>query len=95
MSSTLVRELKNHKLACPVSELDLVFCNSKGKPLEPDNLVKRQFLPALRRPKLRRMRFHDLRHTNVALRIEQGKNIKYIQNQDSRHNAKNRRSRKG
>jgi len=81
MSPTLVRELKKHKLACPVSELDLVFCNSKGKPLEPDNLVKRQFLPALRRAKLRRMRFHDLRHTNVALRIEQGQNIKYIQNQ--------------
>ncbi len=27
------------------------------------------------------MRFHDLRHTNVALRLEQGQNIKYIQNQ--------------
>ena len=27
------------------------------------------------------LRFHDLRHTNVALRIEQGQNIKYIQNQ--------------
>jgi integrase len=27
------------------------------------------------------VRFHDLRHTNVALRIEQGQNIKYIQNQ--------------
>ena len=27
------------------------------------------------------MRFHDLRHTNVALRLEQEQNIKYIQNQ--------------
>jgi len=40
-----------------------------------------QFLPALRRAKVRRVRFHDLRHTNVALRIEEGQNIKYIQNQ--------------
>ena len=27
------------------------------------------------------VRFHDLRHTNVALRIEQSQNIKYIQSQ--------------
>ncbi len=43
--------------------------------------MKRHFLPALRKAKLRKVRFHDLRHTNVALRIEQGQNIKYIQNQ--------------
>jgi integrase len=64
-----------------VSDLDLVFPNAKGTPLEPDLLVKRHFLPALRRAKVRRVRFHDLRHTNVALRVEQGQNIKYIQNQ--------------
>jgi len=27
------------------------------------------------------VRFHDLRHLNVALRLEQGQNIKYIQSQ--------------
>jgi hypothetical protein len=27
------------------------------------------------------VRFHGLRHENVALRLEQGQNIKYIQNQ--------------
>jgi site-specific recombinase XerD len=81
MSPILVKKLKKHTLARPVSELDLVFCSSKDKPLEPDSLVKRQFLPVLRRAKLKRIRFHDLRHTDVGLRIEQGKNIKYIQNQ--------------
>jgi hypothetical protein len=30
---------------------------------------------------LRHVSFHSLRHTNVALRIEQGQNIKYIQQQ--------------
>ena len=30
------------------------------------------FAPALRTAKLRTIRFHDLRHTNVSLRIEQG-----------------------
>ncbi len=27
------------------------------------------------------IRFHDLRHTNASLRLENGENIKYIQNQ--------------
>lgn len=82
MSPYLAMELKKHMLASPFKELDnLVFCNSEGKALDPDSLVKRQFLPALRRAKIRQVRFHDQRHTNVALRIEQGQNIKYIQHQ--------------
>jgi integrase len=81
ISPHLAKELRTHKLACPVSDRDLVFPSLKGTPLEPDSLVKRHFLPALRRAKVRRVRFHDLRHTNVALRIEQGQNIKYIQHQ--------------
>ncbi len=81
MSPTLALELKWHKLASQNSELDLVYCNSDGKFLDPDNLIKREFIPALRRAKIRKVRFHDLRHTNVALRIEQDQNIKYIQNQ--------------
>lgn len=44
-------------------------------------MIKRQYFPALKRAKIRQIRFHDLRHTNVALRIEQEQNIKYIQNQ--------------
>ena len=60
---------------------DFVFRNSEGNLLDPDSLVKRQFLSALERAGVKRVRFHDLRHTNVALRLEQGQNIKYIQNQ--------------
>ncbi|MFC2076506.1 tyrosine-type recombinase/integrase [candidate division KSB1 bacterium] len=81
MSPELVSALREHQLRCPKGDLDLIFCNSEGKPLDPANLVHRHFLPALRRSKIRKMRFHDLRHTNVALRIDQGQNIKYIQNQ--------------
>jgi integrase len=81
MSPHLAMELKKHKLASPANELDLVFCNSKGKPMEPDSLIKRHFTPALRRAKVKKVRFHDLRHTNTALRIEENQNIKYIQNQ--------------
>ncbi len=81
MSPTLVMELKKHKLACPPGDLDVVFCNSEGKPLDADNFIKREFLPTMRRAKIKQIRFHDIRHTNVALRIEQEQNIKYIQNQ--------------
>jgi integrase len=81
MTPYLATELKKHILASPNSELDLVFCNTEGNPIEPDTFIKRKFLPALRRAKIRKVRFHDLRHTNVALRIEQEQNIKYIQRQ--------------
>ena len=81
MTPTLVKELKKHKISCPISDLDLVFCNDEGKSPDPDSLVRRQFLPALRRAKIMKVRFHDLRHTNVALRIEQGQNFYYISKQ--------------
>jgi integrase len=35
----------------------------------------------LKAAKLPMIRFHDLRHTYASLLIEQGENIKYIQNQ--------------
>ena len=45
------------------------------------NMVQRYFLPALKAADLPRVRFHDLRHTNASLRLENGENIKYIQTQ--------------
>ena len=81
MTPTLVQELRQHKFSCSIEDSDFLFCNADGKPLSPDSLVRRQFLPALERAGVKRVRFHDLRHTNVALRLEQGQNIKYIQNQ--------------
>ena len=80
MTPTLSQELRKPKFSCFLKDADFVFCNAEGKPLDPDSLVKRQFLPALKRAGVKRVRFHDLRHTNVALRLEQGQNIKYIQN---------------
>ena len=40
-----------------------------------------EFLPTLARAGLRRIRFHDLRHTYTALLIAQGENVKFIQSQ--------------
>ena len=45
------------------------------------NVVNRIFHPSLKRAGLRRIRFHDLRHTTASLLIAQGENPKYIQSQ--------------
>jgi integrase len=59
----------------------LIFSAANGKPLDPDNLVKRRFLPTLERAELPRIRFHDLRHTYASLLIASGEHPKYIQSQ--------------
>lgn len=74
-------ELKKWRLACPKSELDLVFPNSAGEPMNYSNMVNRHFLPALRAAGIPRIRFHDLRHTYASLLLHQGENVKYIQSQ--------------
>lgn len=81
LAPVLVQKLKEWKLACPKNDLDLVFPNNAGGPLSNTNVVRRHFHPALKRAGVRRVRFHDLRHGYASLMIEQGENIKYIQNQ--------------
>ncbi len=77
----LISVLKKYHLSCPIGELDLVFPNREGNIMHAENMVKRHFLPALRRSGLRRIRFHDLRHTYASLLIAQGENLKFIQQQ--------------
>jgi integrase len=81
MAPELVAELKAWKLACPISDLDLVFSSEVGTPQDATNMLRRQFFPALRRAGLPRIRFHGLRHTYASLLIDQGEYPKYIQAQ--------------
>jgi integrase len=99
LSPTLLTELKKWKLACPkmevkdTPELDMMFPNSVGKPMDCTRMLHNHFEPALieagiiQRDKKtkkivgQRVRFHDMRHTYASLMIEQGENIKYIQTQ--------------
>jgi integrase len=71
----LVHELKKWKLRCPTSELDLVFPNESGRPLSHSNLLSRGLYPALRRAGLRRVRFHDLRHSYASMMLASGADI--------------------
>src|SRR5260370_14360271 len=71
----LLKELKVWRLACPNSPHDLVFPNLDGQPMSHANLLQRGFYPALKRAGLRRIRFHDLRHTYASLMIRNGEDI--------------------
>ena len=77
----MMKELRKWRLACRKNELDLVFPNDAGGPMDHGNVLRRHFYPALKASGLPQMRFHDLRHTYASLLIEQGENIKYIQSQ--------------
>jgi len=78
---TMMAELKQWRLVCPPNDLDLVFPNRAGNPINNTNMRNRHFNSALTTAGIDRIRFHDLRHTYASLLIEQGENIKYIQSQ--------------
>jgi len=60
---------------------DLVFPSRVGKVLDPANLVHRYFLPCVERAGLRKIRFHELRHTFGSLLIQDGAPITYVKEQ--------------
>lgn len=78
LPNDLVFELKKWKLACPISEHDLMFPSKEGQITCHDNAMKRHFEPALRKAGLRHVSFHSLRHTNASLRIRAEQNVKYM-----------------
>ncbi len=87
---TLLEVLRTHKarqsekrlqLGEAYQDHDLLFCTALGTPLGRGNVVKREFWPLLRQAGLRRIGFHDLRHTFATLLIDQGESPKYIQAQ--------------
>ncbi len=77
----MMAELKKWKLACMPSRLNLIFPNESAQPINHTNMRHRYFKHALKKSGVRKIRFHDLRHTYASLLIEQGENIKYIQSQ--------------
>lgn len=79
LGPTVIHQLKKWKLLCNPSEQNLLFPSDTGTFLDKNNIARRHFEPALRRTGLRRIRFHDLKHTYASLLIEQGEHPKYIQ----------------
>lgn len=71
----LIAELKKWRLECPKGPDELVFPNGAGNAESHANLLQRGFYPALRRAGLRKIRFHDLRHTFASLLLANGEDI--------------------
>jgi site-specific recombinase XerD len=65
------RQDKERKTSGAWSDTGLVFTTPTGRPLDPANLTRR-FRSILNRAGLRRIRFHDLRHSTATLLLEQG-----------------------
>lgn len=57
-----------------------VFLTPNGNRMTPE-VIRKGFYTCLEGAGLRRVRFHDLRHTFASLLIQQGTNVKYIQEQ--------------
>lgn len=57
----------------------LVFTNAEGNLIRTENF-KRNFRGLLKAAKLQRIRFHDMRHTFAVLSLQQGIDIKTLQN---------------
>jgi len=81
MSPRLAAVLMEHKINATWNEPDLVFTTAEGQLIDPSNLRQRVYEPSLRLAGLRKMRIHDLRHTFASLLINQGENLKYVQQQ--------------
>ena len=58
-----------------------VFCCQNGNFMDPYNFKTYYFQPSLAKAKLRRIRFHDLRHTFASLLIQAGHPLAYIKEQ--------------
>jgi integrase len=57
---------------------DLVFCDTIGGGLAPNNVTRRHFQPAIKRAGVPTIRFHDLRHTAATLMLLGGVPVKVV-----------------
>ena len=84
--SALQLQRRKEALAKGLSEIaEFVFLTTAGTQVDPANFRKNVFWRALSLARLRRVRFHDLRHTFGSLLIEQGEDLNYIKEQLGHH----------
>ena len=65
-----------------------MFCNEEGRPLWESNFERRAFHKTLASAGLRRVRFHDLRHTFASRLIQNGESLAYVKDQMGHHSIK-------
>lgn len=88
MPDSLARILKEHKGKAKLLS-KLVFHNTEGKPLHPYNMEQLYFHPLIKEcnkhldeeNQIKKLRFHDLRHTYATYLLSNGVPVKYVQEQ--------------
>jgi integrase len=89
MSDDLIAELEDYRrrrleeaLKAGKNEIpNWVFGTCEGTPLDMHNVERREFEKCLAAAKLRRIRFHDLRHTTASLLLQNGASPAYVKDQ--------------
>ena len=72
------QRMKRNVVGNSQEDLNLVFCDNLGNPLNPRNFT-RYFQKELQNNDIRKIRFHDLRHTVATMLLEDGKAINTVQ----------------
>jgi integrase len=80
MSTQLAAVLRAVKPA-QAQDSDLVFPNTRGKPMHADNFRNRIWRKLFILAGIPRVRIHDLRHTFATRLIEEGEHLPYVQQQ--------------
>ncbi|MDD3014338.1 MAG: tyrosine-type recombinase/integrase [Candidatus Gastranaerophilales bacterium] len=81
VSPELLKELEKWFVMCPKGRENLVFPNSQSNINDPDNMMKRRFLPLVKKAGIEKLKFVDLRDNYAALLIRQNLPLIYIQEQ--------------
>ena len=78
-------DLRKESLRCGSPMSKWVFNQPNGKPLTATTAANRMFHRCLEKAGLRRVRFHDLRHSFASILIQQKESLAYVKEQMGHH----------
>ena len=81
VSEDLIAVLRSWQNDCVKGKGNFIFPNSEGEAMDPDNMIKRRFMPVVKKTSVPPIRFIDLRDIYASLLIKQNLPLIYIQEQ--------------
>jgi integrase len=78
---SLLKLLKEWKLKSKPNDKNLVFANEVGNYLDARNVLQRFLYPCLAKAKVKKVKWHELRHTHISLLLSQNVTPQVIQKQ--------------